>query len=118
MAHQSGSLVVRARCDSELACNDLPVTIRELGDRAEPRVLAKGSIRMSDGEGSATLQVTLDRAGARVVEVSIEAPEGDMIVDNNRRFLVFDVVRERVRLLHIAGRPTYDARALRNWLNV
>ena len=27
-----------------------------------------------------------------------------------------DVARERVRVLHVAGRPTYDVRALRTWL--
>jgi uncharacterized membrane protein len=30
--------------------------------------------------------------------------------------LTFDVARERVRVLHVAGRPTDDVRALRQWL--
>ncbi|HEX7452615.1 MAG TPA: glutamine amidotransferase, partial [Polyangiaceae bacterium] len=56
------------------------------------------------------------RAGARLVEVAIEPPEGDTIVENNTRILDFAVTRDRLRLLHVAGRPTYDVRALRMWL--
>jgi uncharacterized membrane protein len=38
------------------------------------------------------------------------------VVENNTRLITFSVARERVRLLHVAGRPTYDVRALRMWL--
>ncbi|MFO0660949.1 MAG: hypothetical protein U0165_14125 [Polyangiaceae bacterium] len=31
---------------------------------------------------------------------------GDEVPDNDHRYLVFDVARERVRILHVAGRPT------------
>jgi uncharacterized membrane protein len=48
--------------------------------------------------------------------VAIQAPGGDTIPDNDRRLLAFDVARDRVRVLHVAGRPTYDVRALRMWL--
>ena len=30
--------------------------------------------------------------------------------------MTFNVARQRVRLLHVAGRPTYDVRSLRRWL--
>ena len=33
--------------------------------------------------------------------------------ENDRRLVSFDVARERVRVLHVAGRPTNDVRALR-----
>jgi uncharacterized membrane protein len=48
--------------------------------------------------------------------VGIEAPAGDTIPENDTRLLTFSVSRDRVRLLHVAGRPTYDVRALRVWL--
>ncbi len=62
------------------------------------------------------LSITLERAGARLVEVSIGSPEGDTIPENDRRILSFSVTRDRLRVLHVAGRPTYDVRALRMWL--
>ncbi len=43
-------------------------------------------------------------------------PAGDAIPDNDRRLVTFHVARERVRVLHVAGRPTNDMRALRQWL--
>jgi uncharacterized membrane protein len=50
------------------------------------------------------------------VEVAIEAPSGDAVPQNDTRYLTFSVAKERIRLLHLAGRPTYDVRALRTWL--
>jgi uncharacterized membrane protein len=50
------------------------------------------------------------------VEVAIRSPEGDAIPENDTRYLTFSVAKERIRLLHLAGRPTYDVRALRTWL--
>ena len=62
------------------------------------------------------LDVTLERAGARVVEVAVDPPSGDTVPENDRRIITFHVNRERIRLLHVAGKPTYDVRALRRWL--
>src|SRR5690606_18012449 len=45
-----------------------------------------------------------------------ESPEDDAIKANDSRIITFSVAKERVRLLHLAGRPTYDVRALRRWL--
>jgi uncharacterized membrane protein len=71
---------------------------------------------MNGDTATVELSITLERAGARVVEISIGAPDGDKIPENDTRLLTFSVARERVRLLHVAGRPTYDVRALRMWL--
>jgi uncharacterized membrane protein len=68
------------------------------------------------GAATVELSLTLERAGSRIVEVAIQAPSGDVIPENNRRLITFDVARDRVRVLHVAGRPTYDVRALRTWL--
>lgn len=117
VAHQPLSLRVDIACSGGLNCQDLPVTVRELRQNAEPAVLAQGVARL-EGKEVATLDltVTLERAGARVVEVEIVAPSGDRVPENDRRILTFNVTRERVRLLHVAGRPTYDVRSLRMWL--
>jgi uncharacterized membrane protein len=117
VAHQPLSLRIDIACSGGLKCGDVPVTVRELRQNAEPAVLAEGSAKL-DGKELATVElgITLERAGARVVEVAIASPEGDEVKDNDRRILTFNVARERVRLLHVAGRPTYDVRSLRMWL--
>lgn len=116
VAHQPLSLTIEVGCSGGLACGDVPVAVREHRQGVEPAVLASGTAKLEEGTATLELRVTLERAGARVVEVSIDAPDGDQVPENDRRFLTFSVARERVRLLHVAGRPTYDVRTLRQWL--
>jgi uncharacterized membrane protein len=116
VAHQPLVLHVTIGCAGGLACDAIPVTVQELtrdGPRAE---LARGIAKASAGEATLDLEVTIERAGRRVIEVVLEAPSGDRVKANDRRLLTLDVTRERVRLLHVAGRPTYDVRQLRHWL--
>jgi uncharacterized membrane protein len=116
VAHQPVALTVEIACTGGLSCDELAVTARELHHEAPPVERASGTARVSNGRATVDLEVVLDRAGKRILEVAIESPEGDTIGDNDRRFVTVDVARDRVRLLHIAGRPTYDVRALRTWL--
>jgi uncharacterized membrane protein len=116
VAHQPLALTVEVGCSGGLSCRTVPVTVTELQSGVEPSLLAAGEAKIEDGVGKVELEVTLDRAGARVVDVAIAAPEGDELPQNDSRLLTFTVARDRVRLLHLAGRPTYDVRALRRWL--
>jgi uncharacterized membrane protein len=116
VAHQALALTVEVGCSGGLSCNLVPVTVTELRSGVEPAVLASGEAKIEDGVGKVELEVTLDRAGARVLEVALTPPQGDELSANDSRLLTFSVARDRVRLLHLAGRPTYDVRALRRWL--
>jgi uncharacterized membrane protein len=116
VAHQAVVMKVEVACSGGLGCNEVPVTARELHLASPPVKRAAGVARSSGNVATVELEVTLDRAGTRILEVSIDAPEGDEIEANDRRFLTVEVARDRVRLLHVAGRPTYDVRALRTWL--
>jgi len=116
VAHQPVRLTVSVACTEDLPCGSVPITVHELVEAGSPLALASGTVSVVDGLGTVELPITLDRAGSRVVEIAIRAPAGDELPANDRRFLTFDVTRDRVRILHIAGRPTYDARAMRHWL--
>lgn len=116
VAHQSLAVTVEVGCAGGIRCDEVPVTIRELLSGEPALTLASGTAPIKDGVGRIELDVTLDRAGTRVLEVSIDAQPGDTIPENDKRYLGFSVAKERVRLLHLAGRPTYDVRALRTWL--
>lgn len=117
IAHQPFGVRVEILCSGGIACGKVPVVVRELPDSGAPIELARGeAVVPDDGSSTVELSVTLHRAGARVIEVAIEAPSGDVLPENNTRFATLDVARDRIRILHIAGRPTYDVRALRNWL--
>ena len=116
VAHQPLALDIELACVGGLDCGSVPVRVRELRRDSAPALLASGRADFAGETATVQLRITLERAGPRVVEVAIDSPHGDEIPDNDRRFLTFDVARDRVRLLHVAGRPTYDVRALRMWL--
>ncbi len=116
VAHVPLPLRVDVGCGGGLPCDELTVTARELRDDGPPSLLATGLVKLKDGHGSLDLTVTLERAGARILEVAITPPAGDTVPDNDRRLLTFNVGRDHVRVLHVAGRPTNDVRALRQWL--
>lgn len=116
VAHVPLPLKVEVGCAGGLSCDELTVTARELREDGPPALLATGLSHLKDGKGTVDLAVTLDRAGARILEIAITPPGGDTIPENDRRLLTFNVARERVRVLHVAGRPTSDVRALRQWL--
>jgi uncharacterized membrane protein len=116
VAHVPLPLKVEVGCAGGLSCDELTVTARELREDGPPALLATGLSHLKDGKGTVDLAVTLDRAGARILEIAVTPPSGDTIPENDRRLLTFNVARERVRVLHVAGRPTSDVRALRQWL--
>jgi uncharacterized membrane protein len=116
VAHQPLALRIVIGCSGGLACDKVPVVVRELRRGEAPAELARGEAEIRDGQATVELSITLDRAGARVVQIGIEPPSGDKVSENDQRIVTFSVARERVRLLHVAGRPTYDVRALRMWL--
>lgn len=116
VAHVPLPIKVEVGCGGGISCDELTVTARELREDGPPALLATGLTHLKDGVGTVDLSVTLDRAGARILEVAITPPSGDMVPENDRRLLTFVVARERVRVLHVAGRPTNDVHALRTWL--
>jgi uncharacterized membrane protein len=116
VAHVPLPLRVEVGCAGGLDCGELTVTARELREEGPPAMLASGIAHVKDGRAEVDLTVTLERAGARILEIAVTPPAGDTIPENDRRLLTFNVARERVRVLHVAGRPTNDVRALRQWL--
>lgn len=116
VAHQAFPLEVEVGCDPRLDCTSIPITVRELLEGEEPVELASGTADATSGTAKIELEVTLERAGPRIVEVSLRPPSGDEVPANDTRLIDFQVARDRVRILHVAGRPTYDVRALRMFL--
>jgi uncharacterized membrane protein len=116
VAHVPLPLRVEVGCAGALACDELTVSARELRDDGPPALLSSGVVHLDDGKGTIDLTITLERAGTHIVEIAIAPPAGDTIPANDRRLVTFNVARERVRVLHVAGHPTNDVRALRQWL--
>jgi uncharacterized membrane protein len=116
VAHQALTVTIELGCSGGIACDKIPVTVKELLSGEPALTLASGVASIQNGIGRLEMSVTLNRSGNRVLEVAIAPQPGDAIPENDKRYLAFSVAKERVRLLHLAGRPTYDVRALRAWL--
>lgn len=61
-------------------------------------------------------EVAPDRVGQFVYEIAARPLPGEATTANNSRAFVLKVLRDKVRVLHVAGRPDWDVRALRTLL--
>ncbi|MBK8238402.1 MAG: hypothetical protein IPK74_22960 [Deltaproteobacteria bacterium] len=89
------------------------VTLRRNGETVGERRLALS------GDGvpqRVEFEVAPDRVGQFVYEILVTELPGEATVANNRRAFVVKVLRDKVRVLHVAGRPDWDVRALRTLL--
>jgi uncharacterized membrane protein len=116
VAHVPVPLRIEVGCTGGLSCGELDLRVRELRDHGPAIDLSRGVARVSGETALVEMSVTLDTVGHHVLEVSVAPPPGDSIPENNRRLFPVRVTRERVRVLHVAGRPTHDVRAVRDWL--
>ena len=67
-------------------------------------------------EARAVFELTPDRVGTYVYEVRVPEAPDEEVTTNNRRAFVVRVIRDRLRVLLVAGRPSWDERAVRGYL--
>lgn len=90
----------------------LPVTLRE-----SERVVAETTVSLdAEGHGETDLTFVPQRVGRVLLEVTVPRSPGDRIPENNTRAFVVDAVRDRLRVLLVAGQPSWDERFLRAFL--
>lgn len=69
-----------------------------------------------DGRAEVSFTVTPEQAGRFAYEVTVPVYEGDAVPANNTLPLVVGVVRDRIRVLQVAGAPSWDVKFLRRFL--
>jgi hypothetical protein len=79
-------------------------------------VLQRREVRLVGGEGRTTFSVSPPRLGREVLTVSAPPPPEDQVPENNRAHVTFEVLRDKFRILHLAGLPSWDQRFLRDTL--
>ncbi len=82
--------------------------------RENDRLLSTQTVRMSKGKGNVSFTFVPSGEGVHIYEVSISAD--DDAKQNNTAFFVVEAVKRTVRVLHIAGRASWDVRFLRKVL--
>ena len=62
------------------------------------------------------VEVTLDRGGANIIELSVAELDGELTANNNRAILPVEGIRENLRVLLVSGEPHSGERTWRNLL--
>lgn len=89
------------------------VTLERDGNPIQSRAL---QLDARGGEHSVRFSFSPERVGKFVYSVRAEAFPEEAIQTNNRRDFVLKVIRDKVRVLQVAGRPSWDQRFLRKVL--
>jgi hypothetical protein len=86
--------------------------------RREGAVVAQATVRLEPGKErySVPLSFAPDQTGTFVFTVAAPVLPGEAVTENNQRSFVLRVIRDRVRVLMVAGRPSWDVRFLRGLL--
>jgi len=69
-----------------------------------------------DGRGEVSFEITPDQVGYLTLEATVPAPAADPIPGNNSDAVTLRVIRDRTRVLQLAGHPSWDVRYLRRFL--
>jgi len=68
------------------------------------------------GETTVVFEVTPPRVGRYLYEISVPVAKDEAVASNNARAFVIRVIRDKIRVLQVAGAPSWDVRALRAML--
>lgn len=91
----------------------LPVTLSRDG---APVASSSLVIDPEQPEQKVSFEFTPDRVGKYIYQVAAPVLEGEAIADNNSRTFLLKVIRDKIRALQVAGRPSWDERFLRGLL--
>ncbi|MCP3142847.1 glutamine amidotransferase [Pyxidicoccus xibeiensis] len=92
---------------------ELPVVLSQEG-----KTVASKTVRLesSDDVKPVSFTFTPDQTGRFVYTVTVPTFPDEAVADNNTRSFTLKVIRDRVRVLLVVGRPSWDERYLRGLL--
>jgi len=92
---------------------DVPVVLKREG-----QVVAQKTVHITSDQARYEVKLSFvpDRTGKFAFTVSVPVYEGEALAQNNQRSFVLKVIRDRVRVLLVVGRPSWDVRFLRQLL--
>jgi uncharacterized membrane protein len=95
------------------AATDVPVVLEREG-----QPVAQKTVRLEGDPARAEVKLSFvpDRTGKFAFTVRAPVYEGEAIAQNNQKSFVLKVIRDRVRVLLVVGRPSWDVRFLRQLL--
>lgn len=92
---------------------EVPVVLKREG-----QVVATKTVRLKSADDTETTSFTFtpDQTGRFVYTVSVPVFPEEVVTENNSRSFVLKVIRDRIRVLLVVGRPSWDERFLRGFL--
>ena len=86
--------------------------------KREGQVVAQATVKLEPGKETYVVPLSFapDTTGTFVLNVSTPVLPGEAVAENNSRSFVLRVIRDRVRVLLVAGHPSWDERFLRGLL--
>lgn len=91
----------------------IPVTLRRNGQTVDTQTV---QVHPEESSYDVTFEFVPDQIGKEVYTVDIPEFEGEALYENNRQHFVLRVIRDRIRVLQVVGRPSWDQRFLRRLL--
>jgi uncharacterized membrane protein len=80
---------------------------------------ARGVVLEGTGsEVKVSFPLTPQQPGQFVFEIATPVLAGEALASNNRQVFTLKVIRDRVRVLHVVGRPSWDERFVRSLLRL
>lgn len=94
-----------------LGLDDTVATLKQDG-----QVLQSKPVTFAGGTARVTFEFKPRQIGKQVFQISVPVQSNEVVESNNQRSLVLKVIRDRIRVLQVAGRPSWDERFLRELL--
>jgi uncharacterized membrane protein len=107
-----------AKIDVTLRARGFGAEVVDLAVRRDGAVVASARVRLEPGKDQYVVPLSFapERTGTFVFTAAVPVFPGEVVTDNNTRSFVLRVIRDRVRVLLLAGRPSWDERFLRGLL--
>jgi len=104
--------------DAEIDARGDPDQSVQVVLRREGKVVATRELRLRPGAVKYPVKFSFapDQTGQFVYTVSVTVLPGEAVTSNNSRSFVLKVIRDRIRVLYVVGRPSWDERFLRGLL--
>ena len=82
------------------------------------RLISSKSIRLQPDKEmyDVVFEFVPQSRGQSIFKISVSALPGEAVVENNHRSFVVQMIRDKIRVLQVVGRPSWDVRSLRSLL--
>lgn len=91
----------------------LPVSLYREGELLRSKMLR---VEAGKHNYSVSFKFKPHKAGKFIYSVRVPVMAGEAVVENNNKFFILKIIRDRIRVLQVVGRPSWDVRFLRRLL--